>query len=132
MQSQRAILVNGSRLLRELVKRVIEINAGFEITRELADVQELPSAILETKAEWVFVILSLAEEIPEPLKVELFLEYPALKIVGLWMDDGHVRIDWLTRDQKDLTWITVDELTGLLREELNNIQAAKDIAKDRE
>lgn len=124
MQSQRAILVNGSRLLRELVKRVIENHAGFEITRELADVQELPLAITETDAKWVFVILSLAEEIPEHLKVELFLEHPTLKIVGLWMDDGHVRIEWLTREQKDLTGITLDVLTGLLREELKNIQAA--------
>ena len=132
MQSQRAILVNDSRLLRELVKRAIEKNVGFEITRELVDIQELPSVVTETKAEWVFVILSSAEEIPEHLKVELFLKHPTLKIAGFWMDEGRVRVDWLTRVQKELTGITVDELIGFLREELNNIQAADGIAKGSE
>jgi len=128
MESQRAILVNGSCLMRELVKRVIEKNTEFEVIRELADVQELPSAIMETNAEWAFVILSPNQEIPENLKVELFLKHPTLRIIGLWIDDNHVKVEWLAREQKDLTGMTLDELTGFLRQELQAFQDANNAA----
>jgi hypothetical protein len=129
MQSQRAILVVESRLMRELVRRVIEKKVGFEVIRELADVQELPSAIIDTGAEWVFVILLPNREIPESLKIEL-LKHPTLRMIGLWIDGSHVRMDWLVHEQKNLTGETLEELTRLLRQELHTFQNMKD-NKDR-
>jgi hypothetical protein len=108
--------------MRELVKRVIEKRMGFEVIRELVDVQELPSAIMDTDAEWVFVILPSNQEIPESLKIELFLKHPTLRIVGLWKDGSHVKMDWLVHEQKNLTGLTLDELTRLLRQELHAFQ----------
>lgn len=128
MQSQRAILVVSSRLLRELVKRAIEKNTGLEVIRDLADIHELSSAVMETNAQWAFVILSSNQEIPENLKIDLFSKHPELRIVGLWISDSHVKIEWLAREQKDITGMTLDELTRLLREELHNVQATKDTA----
>jgi hypothetical protein len=132
MQSRRAILVDGSRLTRELVKRVIERNAGFEVVKELGDVREIPAAVTETNVEWVFVTLASNQEIPEHLKAELFLRHPTLRIVGLWVDGGHVNVEWLGRQHKDLTGLTFDELTHLLRDELQTLQEVNDDGVGRE
>ena len=122
MMSQRAILVSGSRLMRELIRNVIEKRSGFEVIRELDSMQDLPSAITETNADYLFVMLPLGKEMPETWKSEVFLRKPTLKIVGLWVDGSHVRLEWLAREQKDFTGSTLDELTRFLRDELHSIQ----------
>ncbi len=126
MQSQQVILVNGSRLLRELVKRVIERDAGFEVITELGDILELSSVIMKTDAKWMFLILSPNQEIPESLKVSIFLKYPTMRIVGLWVDSGRVHIDGLDYEQKDFTEVTLSAFTRLLRQELHALQNAYD------
>jgi hypothetical protein len=126
MPSQQVILVNSSRLLRELVRRVIERGAGFEVITELGDILELPSAVMKTDAEWVFLILSPNQEIPESLKVSLFLKCPTMRIVGLWVDSGRVSINGLGYEQKDFTEVTLSAFMRLLRQELHALQNAYD------
>lgn len=130
MLSQPVILVNGSRLLRELVKRVIEKDTGFEVIAELGNALELPSAIMKTNAEWVFLILLPGQEIPEKLKVSLLLKHQTLRIVGLWVDSGRVRIDWMGHEQKEFTEVTLSEFTRLLRQELDAFQNTYDALHD--
>ena len=126
METRRAILVDGSRLMRELVRRIIEKSAGFEVVRELSNVQELPAAITDTNVEWVFTIVTSNHEIPEILKNELFFKHPTLRIVGLWVDGSHVKVEWLGRQHKDLTGLTLNEITHLLREELQELREEGD------
>lgn len=130
MQPQRAVLVNRSRLMRELVKRMIERTSGFEVIREIGDIRELTSAI-DANVEWAFVILMPGREIPESLKVELFLKHPALRLVGLWVDGSHARLEWLARQHVDLTGLTLDDLNRLLLDELQKTRLALEEKKDR-
>ena len=124
MQTQRAILVNGSHLVRDLVKKVIQKNLGFDVVGEIGDPLELTSAILDTNANWAFVIRMPGQEIPENLKTEWFLENPTLRLVGLWVDGSHVQVERLAHEQKDLTGLTLDEIIRLLRDELDGAKSA--------
>jgi len=118
MQPQRAVIVNGVRLVREMIKQVIERSSEIEVIKEIGEMQELASAIIETNATWAFVILLPDHEIPENMKFELFLKYPTLRLVGLWVDGSHVRLEWHGRGPRELTSPTLDELTRLLKEEI--------------
>jgi len=119
MQPQRAILVNGSRLVRDLVKHVIEKELDIEVIREIENLQELDSAIPAVNADWVFVILTSDQKIPESSKIELFLKYPTMLLIGLWEDGSHVRMEWLAHEYRDFTDLTLDGLTSLLLDELH-------------
>jgi hypothetical protein len=123
MQARRAILVNGSRLMRELVKRAIEKRAGFKVVKELSEIQELSSDIKDTNAEWAFLIFTSTQEIPDNQKIELLLENPALQTFVLRVGDEHIDLEWLAHEHKDITGMTLDELTHLLRQELRSYRS---------
>jgi len=117
MQPRKAVIVNQARLAGELIKRVIERDSIFQIAREIEDLKGLSSAVVDTRVDWVFVILTSQDEIPESLKAELFLTHPTLRLIALWVDDSRIRMERLVREQKDLTGFTLEELIILLQNE---------------
>ena len=121
MESQRAILAGGSRLIRDLLRRAIKQNSGIETVRELDSYQQLPSVVTETDAGYVFVIIQPEDKIPESLKDELFSRKADLKIVGLWVDGSHINLEWLAHEHKNFTGSTLEELIRFLREELRGM-----------
>lgn len=128
MQARRAILVNGSRLMRDIVKRVVEKHQGFRVVQVIDDMEVLSSPKIEWDAEYMFVILAPEGDIPENLKNHLFLQKPTLKIVCFWVNGSHVRLEWLEREQKEFTGSTVNELTLFLQEELrSNYEGSEEV-----
>ena len=123
MQTQRAILVNGSHLVRDLVKKVIQKNLGFDVIQEIGDPLELASAIRDINANWAFVIRMPGQEIPGSLKTEWFLINPTLRLVGLWVDGSQVHVERLAHEQRDLTGLTLDEIIRLLQDELDGAKS---------
>ena len=126
MQTRRAILVGGSRLMRDFIRRVIEKNADFEVFRDLDNLLEVPGAIRITNAGWIFVILAPGQKIPEDLKIELLLKNPSLRIVGLSVGEGKIQTEWITRHEKDLTTLKLDEVVRFLKHDLNETQTGPD------
>jgi len=111
MQSRRAILVSGSRLLREIVRHVIENKMGFAVVRELSGAEELSTAILETKAEWIIFLVSSRHEISQAQRIELFANHQRLRIINLWADTGRIHMEWMEHTQAEFTGHTLDELS---------------------
>ena len=64
MPEQRIVLANGSRLLRDMLKRIMFKSENLEVVREVTDQKELPSAIEHSNPEWVIVSLSFDNGIP--------------------------------------------------------------------
>ena len=62
---QRIILVNDSRLLREMLHVVMYKADHLQVVREVDDHEELPSAIEHLEAEWLVMSLSVKEGIPD-------------------------------------------------------------------
>jgi len=57
MQTHRVVLANESRLLREMLERVIRKVPDLEVVGHAADPARLPSVLEETDAQWVIVSL---------------------------------------------------------------------------
>lgn len=119
MDSRHAILVNGSRLVRELIKRVIEKNAVFEVVKELSDLQELPEVAKSTNANWIFVVLLPGQKVPDDLKIELLLRLPSVRIIGLYVDDGYVHAEWMVHQERDFTGMKLEDFVNFLVHELD-------------
>ena len=120
MQPRRAILVDGSRILRDLIRRVLETKAGFEVVDELSNLEELSSSLARAETEWVFLILSPNLEISKRQTVEILVEHPSLRIILIHMDEGRIEMEWLVRGHKDLTEMTLDEITLVIQKEIHS------------
>ena len=120
MQPRRAILVDGSRILRDLIRRVLETKAGFEVVDELSNLEELSSSLARAETEWAFLILSPNLEISKRQTVEILVEHPSLRIILIRMDEGRIEMEWLVRGHKDLTEMTLDEITLVIQKEIHS------------
>ena len=120
MQPRRAILVDGSRILRDLIRRVLETKAGFEVVDELSNLEELSSSLARAETEWAFLILSPNLEISKRQTVEILVEHPSLRIILIRMDEGRIEMEWLVRGHKDLTEMTLDEIALVIQKELHS------------
>lgn len=120
MQPRRAILVDGSRILRDLIRRVLETKVGFEVVDELGNLEELSSSLARAETEWAFLILSPNLEISKRQTVEILVEHPSLRIILIRMDEGRIEMEWLIRGYKDLTEMTLDEIALVIQKELHS------------
>jgi hypothetical protein len=64
MYAQRIILVNGSRLLGDMLHNVICRADHLEMVQEVSRYEELPAAIEHTNAEWVLMSLPFDASFP--------------------------------------------------------------------
>ncbi|MFZ5856912.1 MAG: hypothetical protein ACOYZ6_08780 [Chloroflexota bacterium] len=131
MQPRRAILVDGSRILRDLIRRVLETKAGFEVVDEIGTLEELSSSLARAETEWAFLILSPNLEISKRQTVEILVEHPSLRIILLRMDEGRIEMEWLIHGYKDLTEMTLDEIALEIQKELHSgtMAVAKSLGK---
>ena len=120
MQPRRAILVDGSRILPDLIRRVLETKVGFEVVDELGNLEELSSSLARAETEWAFLILSPNLEISKRQTVEILVEHPSLRIILIRMDEGRIEMEWLIRGYKDLTEMTLDEIALVIQKELHS------------
>lgn len=126
MQTRRAILVDGSRLMRDFIRRVLENNAGFEVVRELNSLQELSASHQVIDENWIFVVLAPVQKIPNQLMIESLLKNPSVKIVGIWLGEDRIQAEWVTRHEKDLTDLNLGEFVQFLEQELNDTRNVTD------
>jgi hypothetical protein len=118
MPVQRAILVDGSRLICEMLKRVIEKTSDIEVVREVGSLDNLPGIIREVNANLLFFVLPPGYNLPDNLTNQLLVAEPALRIVTFWTDGSHVKMEWLGRKARDIAGITLPQLTSLLQQEI--------------
>lgn len=109
MADQRIILANSSRLLREMLNRILRKTDNLKVVREVSDQKDLPGAIQQDAAEWL--IMSLPEDEKMPEWVDVFLmEHPSLHILTMSPDGSRVRLRWLESHEKDLVNPSLDDL----------------------
>ena len=113
MPEQRIVLANGSRLLREMLKRILFKSDKLEVIREVHDPRELPSLIEDTNPEWV--IVSLAYDDSLPAWVDTFMAaHPSVRFMALAADGSKIKVKWLEVHEQDLESLSLDELLRLL------------------
>jgi hypothetical protein len=113
MSEQRIVLANGSRLLRDMLKRVLFKSDHLEVVREVTDQKELPSVIEHTRAEWV--ILSLSYDNGVPAWVDGFMAtHPSVRFMAVAADGSKVKMKWLEVHEQELNSLSLNDLIHIL------------------
>jgi hypothetical protein len=110
---QRIILVNGSRLLRELLHVVIHKADHLQVIREVSDSEKLPSAIEQLEAEWLVMSLPFDKGIPE--WVDYYIaNHPFTRFLAVSTDSSKVKMKWVETCEEDLEDLSLDDLIHIL------------------
>jgi DNA-binding NarL/FixJ family response regulator len=113
MPEQRIVLANGSRLLRDMLKRILYKSEQLEVVREVIDQRELPSVIEHTKPEWV--ILSLSYDNGVPAWVDSFMAaHPSVRFLALAADGSSIKVKWLEVHEQELNGLSLNEFIQIL------------------
>jgi hypothetical protein len=113
MPEQRIILANGSRLLRDMLKRILYKSDKLEVVREVTDQKELPYVIEHTNPEWVIVSLTFDDVIP-PWVDSFIISHPSVRFMGLASDGSQVKMKWLEVHEQELSELSLNELMRIL------------------
>jgi hypothetical protein len=107
------ILANESRLVRELLRHVIEKAPNLLVAAETDDADELPSMVDQIDAEWVIVSLSAQGRMPNVVE-PLLRQHPSLRILGVAVDSGWTRVKWIEAREEVLDNLSEDGLIAVL------------------
>lgn len=113
MTEQRIVLANGSRLLRDMLKRIIFKSDKLEVVREVTDQKELPSVIEHTNPEWVIVSLSFDNGVPA--WVDTFMaSHPSVRFMAVATDGSTIKLKWLEVHEQELNGLSLNDLIHIL------------------
>jgi chemotaxis response regulator CheB len=120
MATKRVILANSSRLLREMLQRVINKADHLEVVQEILNQEELPSAIERFDPAWV--ILSILPNKDGHRWVETCMaEYPGVRFILFAPDHSRVKMKWQATYEEDLTNLSLKDFIHILEKDLQHI-----------
>jgi len=118
MPDLRIILANDSRLLRDMLNRILLKAEHLDVVQQVADYENLPAAIQEQDAEWIILSVPADEKIPDWTDAYL-LKHPFVKIMTVSPDGSRVKMKWLDKREQDLPNPTLQEFINILEGNLN-------------
>lgn len=121
---KRIVLVDGSRLLRGMLKRAIERELQLYVVAEVDELNKIPSVIQHAQADWIFLIIPPGNAIPEIVQQTL-REHPELILLVMSTDGSRVRMRWIETHETSLDQKNLKEIMTILRETGNKINQEK-------
>lgn len=119
MTKKRVILADGSRLLREMLHRVINHADHLEVVQELHDLEELPSTIARLDPEWVILSVSYNRTVHNWINTYMD-DYPAVRFIFLSPESNSIKMKWHTSYEQDLTILSLKDFIGILEKDLQH------------
>ena len=99
MSAQRVILVNASRLLGDMLRRIIYKSDHLKMVQEVSADKAFPVAIERSEAEWV--ILSLASDNTFPGWVDRHIaRHPSVRFLAIFLESNTVRLKGLNYEEE--------------------------------
>lgn len=120
MARKRVILAHGSRLLREVLHRVIDKADNLEIVQEFHNAEELPAAIERLGPEWVILSLPPNNRRHEWMDA-CMAEHPALRFILLSPDNNSIKMKGQVAYEEDLTNLSLKDFIHILEKDLQHI-----------
>ncbi|MDQ2693336.1 MAG: hypothetical protein M3Y68_14965 [Chloroflexota bacterium] len=119
MLTKRVILANDSRLLRDMLRRVIDKADSLEVVQEIAHPEQLAPAIEHFDPGWV-ILSSPESRHPSPGWINSWLlRYPSVGFVVLSADHSTIKIQ--SRDaEADLTHVSLSDFIEALERDLQH------------
>jgi hypothetical protein len=115
MQTQSIMLLDGSRFLRDVLRRVIDKTPGLQIVADIADYTDFPSVANRVEADWVILVLSPGEKTPDIVR-EFIDRYSSLHWMTIEPDGGRVKLRWLEPFEVSLNEKNLQEILHILVE----------------
>jgi len=113
MFTKRIILADGSRLLREMLHRVLYKADNLEVVQEVTNYEDLPSAIEQFDPEWV--IMSLPSDHIIPDWVDIYIaNRPSIRFLAVSTDGSKIKMKWLEPHEEDLGDLSLKDLIHIL------------------
>lgn len=119
MSTKRVILANGSRLLREMLHRVIDKADHLEVVQELPDDEELPSVIARLDPEWVILSVPYNRNTHNWIHT-CMAENPSVRFIFLSPESNTLKLKWQTACEEDLTNLSLKGLIDILETDLQH------------
>jgi chemotaxis response regulator CheB len=114
MEIFRIVLATDSRLLRGMLRRVIEKKSNLELVGETSELSTAVEIASTKDADWVIVSLSPDEHIP-PLADELLFEEPGIAIMAISDNGQAFRVKWFEIHETAYRDWALDEMLAMLQ-----------------
>lgn len=125
--TKRIVLVDGSRLLRGMLKRAIERDPQLYVVAEVDEMEKFPRVIQQADADWIFLTIPPENVIPEVINHTL-REHPELRLLVMSTDGSRVRMRWIETHETSLDQKNLKEIMAILRENGNKFSLEKGTA----
>jgi hypothetical protein len=120
---QRIILVNSSRIVGDMLKKVIGKTPGLEIVSNIEDIAKLPEIVEQVEADWAIVLLPPDDQVPKIVQ-HVITEQISMRFLLMGVDGSHVRMMYNEPHEVPLDEKNLADLLELLRmDHLERIQA---------
>ena len=116
MPAKRIILADGSRLLREMLHRVLYKAENLEVVQEVTNYKDLPSAIEQFDPEWVIMSLPSDHVIPDWVD-HYIASRPSVRFLAVSTDGSKIKMRWLEPHEEDLGDLSLKDLLHILEKD---------------
>ncbi len=119
MATKRVILANNSRLLREMLRHVINKGDNLEVVQELLNQEEIPAAIERFAPAWVIASLPASNGKPGWIN-DCIADHPSVRFILLSSDNANIKMKWQASDEADLTNLSIKDFIYILEKDLQH------------
>jgi DNA-binding NarL/FixJ family response regulator len=113
MAKQRIILANNSRLLREMLNRILIKTVNLKVVQEITNHETLPTAIENSDAEWIILSLHVDDNLPEWTDTYI-VDHPGARVMAVANDGSWVKMKWLESHEEELNNLSLEDLIHIL------------------
>ena len=119
MSTKRVILANNSRLLREMLQRVIKKADRLEVVQEIPDQRSLSSAIERLTPEWVIVSSPQGGSSEHGLN-GFESQHPSVRYIVFSSDHSSIKLRSQDCSEEDLSGLSLDDFIHVLERDLEH------------
>lgn len=112
---KQVLLFSESRLMREMLTRVINRRRGLEVSRQVSEREDLVRALKESSFDWVIMTLADGEEAPDWME-DVNEAYPGIRFMAISIDSAHIKTRWFETIEQDLEDLSVNEILDILED----------------
>jgi len=113
MDTCHIVLANKSRLMRELIKRILAKTSALQIVGEAHDISELDALLHESRVHWVIVTLRPQDRISKELQRKLG-SHPEISVLGISDGGDRAKVFHPDRQEKLFDNCSLDEVVTVL------------------
>lgn len=126
-EKHRVVLANDSRLLRSMLRHVIEKAPGLEVVDEVSDLAMLLSVVERTHPHWAIVSLTRDGRMPD-VADRLLKRCSSVSVLGMTIDGTVAKVKRVACSERALGHVSLDELLSVLTH--NGAQLEADSGSD--